>query len=221
MKIKAIITGSTGMVGKAVLLECLENEKVGIVLIINRHPVGVQHPKLIEIILENFEELPSVKDDLKGYNACYHCLGISALGMNEKNYYKITYNITKELADILYEHNSNLIFNYVSGVGTDSSEKGKIMWARVKGKTENMILNKGFKDAYSFRPGFIVPEKGVKSRTKLYNLLYLLFKPSFPVLKKSSSITTTTKIGKAMINVSLFPMNKKILTNKDINALAK
>lgn len=218
---KVIITGSTGMVGKAVLLECLESNAVESVLVVNRHSIHMNHPKLKEIIHKDFLNIETIKDDLKGYDACFFCMGISAVGLSEEKYSKITYSITEIFAKTLHALNPNMVFNYVSGTGTDSSEKGRIMWARVKGKTENMIFKQGFKDAYAFRPGFILPEKGVKSRTKLYNFFYIISRPFFPLLKKSKSVTTSSKVGKAMINSVLYPQDLKILENPDINKLAQ
>lgn len=217
---KVIITGSTGMVGKGVLLECLESSHVKEVLIINRNSVAINHPKLKEILLKDFMQVKTLKVDLKGYDACLHCMGISAVGLNEEKYSEITYNMTKELVDVLYELNPNMVFNYVSGTGTDSSEKGRTMWARVKGKTENMILKKSFADAYMFRPGAIVPEKGIKSRTGWYNAAYVVMRPFFGFMKKSKNITTTTRIGYAMIETVLQSSDLKILHNPDINQLA-
>lgn len=217
---KAIITGSTGMVGRAVLLECLGSNQVEEVLIINRHPLGMEHPRLKEIVHNNFKDFSSVKNQLKNYDACFHCMGISAIGLSEEKYADITYNMTEVLAKTLYSLNPDMVFNYVSGTGTDSTEKGRIMWARVKGKTENMVLNMGFKDAYAFRPGIILPEKGIKSRTGWYNTFYVIARPLFPLLKKMKSVTTTTNVGKAMINSVIYPQQLKHLENPDINRLA-
>ena len=153
---KVIITGSTGMVGKGVLLECLESPKIEEVLIINRSTLGMEHPKLKEVLLADFSTVESIKDELESYDACFYCMGVSSVGMSEEQYTIITYDVTKAFADVLYELNPDMVFIYVSGTGTDSSEKSRIMWARVKGRTENMVLNKGFKDAYAFRPGAII-----------------------------------------------------------------
>lgn len=156
--INAIITGSTGMVGKAVLLECLESKNVKSVLLINRKPIDTKHEKITEIIHQDFTNLSPIKESIKGFNACFHCMGVSSIGLNEDTFSKLTFDITKEFVDTLHELNNEMVFNYVSGTGTDSSEQGSTMWANIKGKTENYILNKGFKDAYMFRPGGIVPE---------------------------------------------------------------
>lgn len=220
MKINAIITGTTGMVGKAVLLECLADEHVASVLVINRKSIRMSHPKLKEIIHVNFEDISTIKDQLNGYNACFFCMGVSSVGMNEEKYTQITYTITAHFADVLYDLNPDMVFNYVSGAGTDSSEKGSTMWARVKGKTENYILHKGFKSAYMFRPGVIIPEKGIKSSTSLYNVFYVIFRPLFPLLRKMKSITTTTKLGKAMMNTVIHPPQHTHLENPDINTLS-
>ena len=217
---KVIITGSTGMVGKGVLLECLDHPQIEKVLIINRSTIGMQHAKLEEILLASFLDIADLKDHLRGYDACFYCMGVSAVGMAEEKYYEITYKTTKAFADVLFGLNPDMVFNYVSGTGTDSSEKGRLMWARVKGKTENMILNMGFKDAYAFRPGVILPEKGIQSKTGWYNTMYAITKPLFPLLKKWKLVTTTTRVGLAMINTLFTPADKKILENVDINELA-
>jgi NAD dependent epimerase/dehydratase family len=216
-----IITGSTGMVGKGVLLECLENPLIEKVLLVNRNHLEINHPKLGEVLLPDFTRVNELKNRLSGYDACFHCMGVSSIGMNEETFLQLTFHITKAFVDVLYELNPNMVFNYVSGTGTDSTEKGKIMWARVKGKTENLILNKGFKDAYAFRPGLIIPEKGIQSRTGWYNAIYVVMRPFFSLLKKSKNITTTTKLGMAMINSLKFPQAKKFLENKDINEIAE
>ncbi len=217
---KAIITGSTGMIGKGVLLECLDNPRVEEVLLINRQPVGMSHPKIKEIIHSDFRDFSSLKDQLPGYDACFYCMGVSSAGMNEAQYTEITYTITKALATTLHSVNPEMKFIYVSGAGTDSSEKGRIMWARVKGKTENMVLNLGFWDAYVFRPGIILPERGVTSRTKLYRFFYVLFRPLFPLLRRMKSVTTTRKIGRAMINLYHHPQAGKQVEAMHINRYA-
>ncbi len=218
---KVIITGSTGMVGKGVLLECLESPKIAQVLVINRSSLGMQHPKLEEILLSDFTQIASISDKLKGYHACFYCMGVSAVGMSEEKYTAITYDTVEAFASVLYEESIEMVFNYVSGAGTDGSGKGRSMWARVKGKAENMVLSKGFKDAYAFRPGMIIPEKGIKSRTGWYNAVYVVMRPFFSMLKRSQNITTTTKIGLAMINTLFHPLKLKYLENQDINMLAK
>ncbi|MCL3781926.1 NAD-dependent epimerase/dehydratase family protein [Prolixibacteraceae bacterium JC049] len=216
---KVIITGSSGMVGKGALIECVEDERIERVLIINRKSIHYTHPKVKEVIHADFSDFNSIKDDLAGYDACFHCMGISAVGLSEKDYNHITFEMTEALAKVLFELNPQTIFSYVSGTGTDSSENGRIMWARVKGKTENLILKMGFKDAYAFRPGAIIPEKGVKSKTGWYNFFYVITKPIFPLLKKMKSVTTSSQLGKAMIHVLFHPSELKHLENVDINQL--
>lgn len=218
MKLRVIITGTTGMVGKGVLLECLDHPDVAEVLIINRSTVGFNHPKLKEILHSDFYDLSPIEDELKGYNACFFCLGVSAAGMSEEKYTDVTYNLTKHFAETVI--NPEMTFIYVSGAGTDSTEKGSMMWARVKGRTENMLLDMPFKQAFMFRPGIILPMRGVKSKTALYNAAYIILRPFFPLIKKLPSATDTIKVGKAMINVALHGSDKTHLENKDINKLA-
>ncbi|MGB0888580.1 MAG: NAD-dependent epimerase/dehydratase family protein [Vicingaceae bacterium] len=220
MEINAIITGTTGMVGKAVLLECLDHPKVKSVLVINRKSIGLKHLKLKELIHADFFDLTPIANELKGYNACFFCLGVSSMGLNEEQYHKYTFDLTIHFAEVVKAQNTEMTFNYVSGAGTDSTEKGRVMWARVKGKTENKISNL-FKNAYLFRPGAILPEKGVKSKVKTYNVLYILMKPFFPILRKMNSITTSSRVGQAMINSVLKGYEKQHLENADINVLAK
>jgi len=218
---KVILTGSTGMVGKGVLLECMDDETVEEILLINRSPIDISHPKIKEILHQDFTNFSSIKAEFKDYDACFHCMGVSSAGISEETYYKLTFTISEALANAIYNVNHNVLFTYVSGAGTDSSEQGSSMWARVKGKTENYILNKGFKDAYAFRPGAILPERGVKSKTKLYNFFYVITKPIFPLLKRMKSVTTTSRIGRAMINLNNNPQSLKHLEGADINKIAK
>lgn len=217
---KVIITGSTGMIGKGLLLESIDDPEIKQILLINRNPIGISHSKVKEVIHQDFFDFSAIKNELTGYDACYHCMGVSSAGMDEDKYTKLTFDITKALASTLYQVNPNSVFSYVSGTGTDSSEKSKTMWARVKGRTENHILNLGFKDAYMFRPGAIVPERGIKSRTPLYNFLYILTWPFFPLMKRMKSITTTTRLGRAMINIIKHPQELKHLEGADINSIA-
>ena len=220
MEINTIITGATGMVGKAVLLECLDNPLVKSILVINRKSIGLKHPKLKELIHADFFDLSPIQHELEGYNACFFCLGVSAIGLNEAQYHKLTYDLTVHFAETVAKENAEMTFNYVSGAGTDSSEKGKTMWARVKGKTENRVASI-FKNTYLFRPGVILPEKGVKSNVGWYNTAYVVFRPFFPLLKKMDSITTSSRLGEAMINSVLHGYAKKHLENTHINILAK
>jgi len=214
MKIKAIITGVTGMVGEGVLHECLQHLDVESVLVINRKPCGVKHKNLKEIIHKDFFDLASIEDQLVGYNACYFCAGVSSVGKKEDEYTRITYDLTINFANTLLNLNPDITFCYVSGSGTDSTEKGRSMWARVKGKTENDLLKLSFKDAYMFRPGYIQPTKGLKNAYKAYKV----FAPFYPVIKLlfSKYATTLKEIGSAMINVTLYGSDKKILECRDI-----
>jgi len=223
MKKKVIITGATGMIGKGVLLECLDHEIVSEVLVIGRNSLNIEHPKLKELIHKDFTNFYDVRDQLTGYDACYFCLGISAAGLNEEQYKNITYNFTLALANTLIDINSDMTFIYVSGEGTDSTEKGRMMWARVKGKTENDLLNLGFKQAFMFRPGFIIPLRGIKSRTKIYQFMYDYFMWLVKGIKAISpnSVVNTTQIGLAMIHAMLKGYNKNVLKPKDIIILAK
>ena len=216
---KVISTGATGMVGKSVLLACLEDKSITEVLLINRAPIDISNSKIVEMIVSSYEEIPTHEGMLEDVSACYHCMGVSAVGLSEERYNKFTFEYTKILADSVFEKSPNAVFTYVSGVGTDSSEKGNTMWARVKGKTENYILKKGFKDAYAFRPGAILPPKGVKSKTGWYNALYVIMRPFFPLMNKSKSVVTGMGIGRAMITLSQAAYKSKIINPSDINAL--
>ncbi len=218
---KTIITGSTGMVGQAVLIECLDHEAVNEVLVLNRSKLDMQHSKLKEFLVKDFGNLSNIASELSGYDACFHCMGVSAIGMSEEAYSKITFDYSKELFDKLYAVNPQMIVTYVSGAGTDSTEAGSQMWARVKGKTENYMLNRGFKDAYAFRPGAILPEKGVKSKTTLYNALYVVLRPFFSVMKKMKNVTTSSDVGQAMLMVSKQSIETKIVEASDISRIAK
>jgi hypothetical protein len=223
MKIKAIITGATGMVGKGVLLECLDSPEVESVLSISRQSLEMEHPKLKEIIHKDFLDLSPIQDQLAGYNSCFFCLGVSSFRMSEETYTRLTYDLSLHFAQTVLAQNPDMTFCYVSGTGTDSSEKGNSMWARVKGKTENAIMALPFKASYMFRPGVIIPEKGVKSKTPLYNSLYVLMNPLFPLIKKAfpKYMTTSVKVGQAMINSILTGYEKRHLENADINILAE
>jgi hypothetical protein len=220
---KVIITGATGMVGKGVLLECLDHDSISEVLVIGRNPLDMKHPKLKELIHSDFTNFVEVKDKLLGYDACFYCLGISAAGLKEEQYKRITYDFTLALAKTLFKINPKITFNYVSGEGTDTSEKGRMMWARVKGKTENDLLNLGFKQAFMFRPGAIIPLRGIKSKTKSYQFMYDYFLWLVKIIKLAApnSVVSTTQIGLAMINSVLNGYSEKILKPKDILKLSK
>ncbi|MEZ4910336.1 MAG: SDR family oxidoreductase [Saprospiraceae bacterium] len=218
---RVLLTGSTGMIGKGVLLEMLENDKIEKIILLNRTQTEVKHSKIQEILLSDFTKISHIKSEIGKVDACFHCMGVSAIGLNEEKYSQLTFDISKMLADIVYEINPSAIFNYVSGVGTDSSENGRQMWARVKGKTENYLLNKGFSKAFMFRPGAIIPEKGIQSKTGWYDIIYKVMRPLFPLFLKSESVTTTTRIGNAMIQTLFTGRASGILEPKDINQISK
>src|SRR5664280_727073 len=218
-KIKVIITGSTGMVGEGVLLECLQHPDVESILVINRRPCGVTNPKLSEIIHIDFNNLLPIESRLSGYNACFFCAGVSSVGMKEPEYTKVTYDLTMSFAKTLSRLNPEMVFCYVSGAGTDSSEKGRMMWARVKGKTENDLMKLQFKSVYAFRPAFMKPIKGQKNAPSFYKYILWLY----PVLHLMfpSYFGTLSDVGLAMINCTALGAEKKVLEAKDIAGLAK
>ena len=217
-----IIFGATGMVGQGVLLECLDHLEVSGILAVGRSSCGIDHPKLQELLHQDFFDYSPIESDLTGYDACFFCLGVSAAGMSEEQYNRLTYELTLSAAGTLVRLNPSMTFCYVSGAGTDSSESGRMMWARVKGKTENHLLQLPFKAAYMFRPGYIQPMKGIRSKTKLYQTFYTFGRPLYPALKTlfPSFVTTTEKVGVAMIKVALHGYPQPLLENRDINALA-
>lgn len=214
MKIKVIITGATGMVGEGVLHECLQSTDVEEVLLINRKPCGVVHEKLKEIIHKDFFDLSPIENELTGYNACYFCAGVSSVRKKEDEYTRITYDLTMNFAKTLAELNPDMTFTYVSGVGTDSTEKGKVMWARIKGKTENDLLKLPFKAAYMFRPGYIQSIKGLKNTYKVYKVM-APFYPVFRILIPKY-VCRLDDLGRSMINVTLNGFGKSVLECGDI-----
>jgi hypothetical protein len=206
------------MVGEGVLHECLLHPEVEAVLLINRKPCGVSHPKLKEIIHFDFFDLTSLESQLAGYNACFFCLGVSSIGMKEPEYTRNSYMLTMNVAGTLCRLNPGMTFCYVSGAGTDGSEKGRIMWARVKGKTENDLAKLPFKASYAFRPAFMLPTKGLKNTLSFYKFviwLYPIVHPLFP-----GSFGTLKELGLAMINCVRFGSEKRVLDTKDIAELA-
>jgi uncharacterized protein YbjT (DUF2867 family) len=222
MGLKVIITGASGMVGKGVLLECLDNDVVEKVVTLNREPVGHEHSKHTQIIVPSFQQLDSIKEEIQNFDACYFCAGVTSVGKSEQEYEQITYDLTLNVAKWFIDHSPSSIFCYVSGTGTDSSENGRSMWARVKGKTENALLNMNFRSAYMFRPGYIQPLRGIRSKTGWYNALYSLFWPVYLILKFiPGAATNTSNMGKAMLAVTLTTPDERILHNRDIDRLAK
>ena len=219
MKIKAIITGATGMVGEGVLHECLQHPDVEQVLIINRKPGGVSHPKLSEIVHADFMNLTPIENQLGGYNACFFCLGVSSVGMKEPEYRRLTYDLTLHVAQTLAKLNPDMVFGYISGAGTDSTEQGSSMWARVKGATENALMRLPFKSAYMFRPGFIKPTQGLKNTLVYYKYiswLYPIGRALYP-----AGFSTMQELALAMINSVRIGYEKPVLEVKDIVKLAK
>ncbi len=210
------------MVGKGVLLECLESPLVESVLIINRKSIDVKHEKLREIIQSDFFDLTAIETELTGYNACFFCLGVPSAGLSEQDYHRLTYDLTLNFAKTVSTLNENMTFCYVSGVGADSSEKGRVMWARVRGKTENALMQLPFKAIFVFRPAYIQPMKGVKSKTWSYQIIYDIFGFLYPMWKLlfPKHVTTTELLGRAMINSVREAPDTQILETTHINQLA-
>ena len=221
-KLKVIITGVTGMVGEGVLFECLHHPEVERVLVITRKSCGYSHPKLTEIIHSDFLDISSLSDRLTGYNACYFCLGVTSLGKSEAEYARLTYTLTLNFATTLATLNPDMTFCYISGAGTDSTEKGRTMWARVKGKTENDLMKLPFRQVYNFRPGGIepfLPLKPSQTYYKTYKYLGWLF--SLMKVIAPNLVITLKDLAAAMINASLTGYPKNILEMKDMKLLAK
>ncbi len=219
MSLKVIITGATGMVGEGILLECLAHTAIEQVLIVGRKSYNLEHHKLKEFIIPDFLQLDTAESRLTGYDACFFCAGVSAVGMKEAAYSRVTYDTTMHFAKKLVKLNPNMVFIYVSGQGTDSSEKGRLMWARVKGKTENALMQLPFKAVYNFRPGLMKPTPGqmnIKPFFKFIDSLYPVLRRIFP--NNSSSLK---EVGLAMINSVTIGYEKPILEVKDIKLLAK
>ena len=215
-QIKVIVTGVTGMVGEGVMLEALRSPFVKEVLAISRKPSGHKHPKLKEYFLADFYQPEEIKEVVKDYDACLFCLGVSSVGMKEEEFRRKTYDLTLGFAAQMPKHIS---FSYISGMSTDSTEKGSIMWARVKGKTENDLKKMGFRDSYSFRPGYLQPMKGNKFTLKYYKYIDWMYPLLLLVAGKTAS--TLEELAKAMIEVAAFPTEKKTIEVVDIKALAE
>jgi uncharacterized protein YbjT (DUF2867 family) len=215
---KVIIFGATGMVGQGVLLECLRDSQVEQVLVVGRSPTGKTAPKLREIIHSDFHDFSAIAEGLRGYDACFFCLGVSVAGMTEEAYRRVTYDITLAAAETLVRLNPGMTFIYVTGRGTDSTERGRFMWARVKGATENALLRLPFRAAYMFRPGAIQPLHGVQSKTGWVQAVYLVLGPLMGLLKSAfpDQITTTEQVGRAMIAVVRTQPKARILEPADI-----
>jgi uncharacterized protein YbjT (DUF2867 family) len=220
--VKVIVFGATGMIGQGVLRECLRDLVVTRVLVVTRSPTGQQHQKLEELRHEDFLDFTPVADKLTGYDACFFCLGISSAGLSEADYRRVTYDYTLAAAELLARRNPQMTFIYVSGAGTDASGAGRSMWARVKGQTENALVKLPFKATYLFRPGYIQPLHGIKAKTRLYRVMYMVMAPLYPLwrLLFPRLVTTTEKVGRAMINAAATGGPGRIVESRDINALA-
>ena len=217
---KVLLFGATGMVGDGVLHECLADARVASVLAVTRSALSITHPKLREIRRKDFFDYRDLTQELENMDACFFCLGVSSVGMKEKDYYHLTYDLTLSAASALAAAHPNATFCYVSGEGTDSSERGRRMWARVKGQTENSLLALPL-DAYMFRPGFIRPRPGARSKTRWYRLAYAILNPLYPLLSKLAPkhMTTSENVAHAMLAVADVGYEKRVLENWDINAL--
>lgn len=219
---RVLLFGATGMVGQGVLRECLLAPDVEQVTAIGRTPTGQQHPRLREVLAPDLSDVAALEPALAGHDACFWCLGVSAAGMTEAEYTRLTYETTMAVARALARLAPGLTFVYVSGAGTDGTQRSGAMWARVKGRTENALLALGFRGAYMFRPALIRPVHGERSRTTSYRVLYALVRPLFGVLASRfpGSVTTTERIGRAMLNAARHGAPKRILESQDIDALA-
>jgi uncharacterized protein YbjT (DUF2867 family) len=218
--VNVIVFGATGMVGSGVLAECLDDPRVHAVLVLGRTSCGARHPKVRELIRNDFFDYNDVKADFRGHQACFFCLGVSSIGMDEATYHKLTYELTLAAATAMADLGPSFTFCYVSGEGTDSTEAGKLMWARVKGKTENHLMRLPF-TAYAFRPGIIQPLKGARPKTGWLRAVYVVMTPFIPLTKllASTHMTTTVNLGRAMIAVAAGGYSKRVLENVDINRL--
>lgn len=217
---RAILYGASGMVGQGVLRECLRDEGVEQVLSVGRGALDQVHPKLRQLRLADLSDYAGQDDELTGYDACFFCLGVSAAGMTEAEYHRITYDYSLAAAETLVKLNPGMTFSYVSGAGTDSTEHGRVMWARVKGKVENALLRLPFKAVYLFRPAGIRPMHGITSRTRAYRIFYALAWPLLPLLACFPSfMTTTERMGRAMLKAARDGAPKAVLESRDIHAL--
>lgn len=216
-----ILFGSTGMVGQGVLRECLLDPDIGRVLSVGRSKTGRQHPKLRELVLPDLLDYSAIEAELTGYDACLFALGVTSAGMSEAEYRRVTVDITLAAANTLVRLNPRMTFVFISGAGTDSSEKGRVMWARVKGEAENALLRLPFRNVFVFRPAFIQPMHGVKSRTAAYRIFYTLGAPLMPLLKRllPKYVTTTEQLAKAMIRAAKQGAPTSVLHTADINRL--
>jgi len=219
---RVVLFGATGMIGQGVLRECLVDPSVELVLAVGRTPSGAIDDKLRELVHSDLSNYSPIASKLSGFDACFFCLGVSSSGMAEADYDRTTYGITLAAGETLCRLNPAMTFVYVSGAGTDSSERGRTMWARIKGKTENALLRLPFAAAYMFRPGIIQPLDGIQSKTRSYRIFYSIAKPLLPMLRTifPDHILTTRQMGRAMLNIVRRGYPKRILENKDIRIAA-
>ena len=218
---RVLLFGATGMVGYGVLRECLQDPDIQLVETVGRTATGGKHPKLREIVHKDLSDVAPIERELSGFDACFFCLGVTAAGLNQADYLRVTYGIALAVAEALARLNPDMTFIYVSGAGTDSSEHGRVMWARVKGKTENALMRLPFKASYMFRPGIIEPVHGAKSKTRFYRFFYAISKPLLPPLRWTfpNYVLTTAEIGQAMLAVVRQGAPKPILESKDMRAI--
>jgi uncharacterized protein YbjT (DUF2867 family) len=219
--LRIILFGATGMIGSGVLKSALQDPAVEAVLVIGRSACGVQHPRLTELLHQDFHDYGAIQGRLAGYNACLFCLGVSSVGLSEAEYSRVTYDLALAAAQAVLEANPGSAFAYVSGQGTDSSGQGRAMWARVKGRLENALLAMPFKPAIMFRPGGIQPMQGVVSKTRLYRLLYAVMAPFTPFLvsRFPAFMTTSERLGRAMLRGVRGEAGQSIVESADINRL--
>jgi uncharacterized protein YbjT (DUF2867 family) len=218
-----LLFGATGMIGQGVLRECLRDDGVRRVTAVGRRATGETHPKLREIVRDDVGDLAPVAAELAGTDACFFCLGVSSAGMSEERYTRLTHDLTLAVARELARVSPAMTFVYVSGQGTDATERGRVMWARVKGRTENALLALPFRGAYMLRPGLVQPMGGVRSKTALYRAGYAVIGPLIPLLKRAFPrfVTTTVEIGRAMLAVARRGYEKRVLESEDISRLAR
>jgi uncharacterized protein YbjT (DUF2867 family) len=220
-QVKVVLFGATGMVGQGVLRECLIDAEVESVLAVVRNASLPPSGKLREIVHQDVYDLAAIEDRLTGYDACFFCLGVSSVGMQEETYRRVTYELTVSVAKTLARLNPTMTFIYVSGAGTDSTERGRSMWARVKGRTENALLQMPFKAVFLFRPAYIQPLHGIRTKTRWYGAAYAVMRPFYPLWKIlfPNYVTTTECIGRAMLNVTMRGFPQPVLENRDINRM--
>jgi len=218
---KVLLFGATGMIGQAVLQECLRDPGVSQIIAVGRRPTGVSDRKLIDVVESDVTRLAPHEAELRDVDACLFCLGVTSLGLSEDEYSRLTFDVTLAVARQLVRINLHMTFIYVSGAGTDSTERGRVMWARVKGRTENALLTLGFQAAYMFRPGAVIPLHGIRSRTAWYNAVYTLIRPlATPLIRLSPThVTTSDRLARAMLVVARDGYSSPIVESPDINRL--